>query len=472
MIFWGMPAPHETASPPQGFFRIGRFIYSISKKNVGVEKGMAVSDSFGRKAICFYFQVHQPYRLRNYSVFDIGKSHSYFDNKKNREVMQKVCQKCYLPANRLMLDLISESDGRFRISYSLTGTALEQFEEHAPNVLDTFRELASTGAVEFLDETYHHSISFLYSKAEFAEQVQLHRQAMKSYFGQEPSVFRNTELIYNNELAHFIEGLGYKGIIAEGADHILGWRAPNYLYRPTTTTKIALLLKNYRLSDDIAFRFSNADWKEHPLTVEKYTNWINAVQGDTVNLFMDYETFGEHQWSTTGIFRFMQRLPGALMQNPSLDFRTPSEVIDAYKPVSELDIHNLMSWADVERDLSAWLGNSMQHSAMHSVYKFEEKVKATGDPQLISDWRRLTTSDHFYYMCTKWFADGDVHKYFNPYDSPYDSFICFMNALNDIRARVNMAKAAQQQSKQPLSPPLMNAKMQQSPIPIISENFD
>lgn len=394
---------------------------------------------------CFYFQVHQPFRLGKYSIFDIGNNKDYFDHKKNIEVMDKVARKCYLPANQLMLDLISRHDGKFKISYSISGVALEQFEKYFPKVLDTFEQLSKTGCVEFLSETSHHSLAFLYSKDEFKEQVSLHRKKIKSLFKQSPKVFRNTELTYSNELAMMIEGMGYDAILAEGADHILGWRSPNFVYRPVNCSRIKLLLKNYKLSDDLAFRFSNRGWNEWPLTVEKYTSWINNVNGNgnLVNLFMDYETFGEHQWADTGIFRFMDQLPGALMQHPDNDFVTVSEAAERYQPVSDLDMHHVVSWADMERDLSAWLGNRMQQSSLKRLFELEKQVKRSRDPELLELWRKLTTSDHTYYMCTKWFSDGDVHKYFNPYDTPYDSFITFTNVLNDMVIRLKEKRLAE-----------------------------
>ena len=315
-------------------------------------------------SVCFYFQVHQPWRIRHYPIFDIGHDHSYFDDSKNREVMQKVAGKCYLTANQAILDLIHQHDGKFKASYSITGIALDQFEAYAPEVLDSFRALAKTGCVEFLNETYHHSLSFLSSRDEFKEQVALHRKKIQRLFGQSPKVFRNTELVFNNELAHTVEKMGYKGILAEGADHILGWRSPNFLYRPKTTSTIKLLLKNYRLSDDIAFRFSERSWKEWPLTAEKFTSWVNAINGNgnVLNLFMDYETFGEHQWESTGIFDFIRALPHFIRQHPDNDFITPSEAIRRYPAVGELDIHHPMSWADIERDTtsSRWRRTSRQ----------------------------------------------------------------------------------------------------------------
>jgi alpha-amylase len=387
-------------------------------------------------SVCFYFQVHQPFRLRRYTVFD--SEPNYFDDYKNGEICRKVANKCYRPANETILSLIKTCGGRFRVAYSLTGLGIEHFKRYAPDVLDSFKRLGDTGCVEFLGETYHHSLSFLYSREEFAEQIVLHRKCMQELFGQTPTVFRNTELIYNNDLAHFVSSLGFKAIMCEGADHVLGYRSPDYLYRPPGCGDVILLLKNYRLSDDIAFRFSNRDWKEWPLTAETFARWVNQVNGNgfTVNLFMDYETLGEHQWAETGIFDFLRRLPHEILRHPDNDFKTPSEVAAAYAPVGEYDVPHMVSWADTERDLSAWLGNAMQSNALHELYRLEAEVKAKGDPAILEDWRKLQTSDHFYYMCTKWFADGDVHKYFNPYESPYDSYINFMNVLDNLRARL------------------------------------
>ena len=397
-------------------------------------------------SVCFYFQVHQPYRIKHYRVFDIGHDSAYFnDNSENdlnnRRILEKVARKSYLPANRTILELIKKHP-EFKVSYSLSGVLLEQLEKFSPETLQSFQDLAKTGNAEFLSETYYHSLSFLYSPEEFRTQVKLHRKKIKELFGQEPKVFRNTELIYNNSLAVEIEKMGYKGILAEGADHILGWRSPNFLYRPKGTKKLSVLLKNYRLSDDIAFRFSSRDWKEYPLTAPKFSQWVSQVNGNgnLVNLFMDYETFGEHQWEDTGIFEFLRHLPGEILKHPDNDFITPSEAINRYSPVSELDVHNFVSWADIERDLSAWLSNPIQNDAIRKLYDLEKTVLGSKDKKLIEDWRKMQTSDHFYYMCTNWFADGDVHKYFNPYSSPYEAFISFMNALGDLRLRIPPGK--------------------------------
>lgn len=416
-------------------------------------------------SIVFYFQVHQPYRLRKYTVFD--EDHFYFADDENKQICLKVADKCYRPTTQLILDLVERHKGNFRVSYSITGVALDQLEAWAPDVLDIFKRLADSGCCEFLGETYHHSLSFLYSREEFQEQVDLHTQRIQDLFGQTPRVFRNTELIYNNDLAHFIASMNnddgsrrFAGMLAEGADHILGYRSPNYLYTPpgVSTPKgeepFKLLLKNYRLSDDIAFRFSNRAWAEWPLTAEKFADWANQINGDgyICNLFMDYETFGEHQWQETGIFNFLNALPEKIFDiNPGHNhFNTPTEALGRFEPVGVFDAPNVVSWADTERDLSAWLGNSMQSNSLYEMYKLERTIKEkvhdlerTSDSDslieakhLLNDWRKLTTSDHFYYMCTKYFADGDVHKYFNPYDSPYDSYINFMNVLDNVRSRI------------------------------------
>jgi len=385
-------------------------------------------------SICFYFQVHQPLRLRHYTVFD--KNDQYFDDYKNASICRKVANKCYLPANRLLLDMIRKFRGRFKIAYSITGVLLEQLLSFSPEVMSTFDALAQTGCVEFLAETYYHSLSFLYSRDEFLEQVNKHAETIEYLFGQKPKVFRNTELIYNNDLAALVESTGnFDAIITEGANQILGFRSPNFVYRPKDCSKLKLLLKNYSLSDDIAFRFSNRDWSQWPLTADKFSRWISGVNGNVVNLFMDYETFGEHQWKDTGIFDFIRHLPEQILNYPENDFKTPSEIVQCYDSVDAVDVPGLISWADTERDLSAWLGNAMQSNAIHELYRLEKKVKKVGDEKILSDWRKLQISDHFYYMCTKYFADGDVHKYFNPYDSPYDSYINFMNVLNNLHNR-------------------------------------
>lgn len=387
-------------------------------------------------SVCFYFQVHQPWRLRKYSIFD--RRGDYFDDEKNSEICNKIAQKCYLPANRLMLELIRRYEGRLKLTYSLTGLAIEQFERFCPKVLDSFRRLAETGCVEFLAETYCHSLSFLYSREEFAEQVSMHQDRICSLFGQIPTVFRNTELIYNNDLAHIAAELGFAGILCEGVEQAGGMQSPAFVYHVPGLPHMAVLAKNYRLSDDIAFRFSNRAWPQWPLTAEKFARWVNQVNGNghLVNLFMDYETLGEHQWAETGIFDFLEHLPREILKMPENEFLTLSEAIKRYPPVGEIDVPHVTSWADTERDLSAWLGNAMQSNALHELYRLEKDIKSADAPDLLHDWRRLQSSDHFYYMCVKYFSDAVVHQYFNPYDSPYDSYINYMNVLDHLRSRI------------------------------------
>jgi alpha-amylase len=386
-------------------------------------------------SVCCYFQVHQPYRLKVYRAQQIGRDHDYFDEAQNAAILRKVAEKCYLPANRKMLELIQRFPGQFKISYALSGTVIEQLAAYAPEALASFQELFATGAVEALGETSHHSLAALYDPDEFAEQVRSHSALIERTFGVRPQVFRNTELIYDDRVAGLVRQLGFKAILAEGADDVLGWRSPNFVY-DSVAPGLKLLLKNYRLSDDIAFRFSNRSWHEYPLTADKFIDWLSRIDGsgDVVGLFMDYETFGEHQWADTGIFDFLDHFPGKLLARPQWSFVTPSEAIARYPAISELSFPRTVSWADMERDLSAWLGNSMQERALRRVYQLAQAVRRCDDPQVSQMWRRLQTSDHFYYMCTKWFSDGDVHAYFSPYESPYEAFINAMNVLDDFQS--------------------------------------
>ena len=371
-------------------------------------------------------------RLNRFTVFT--QNTPYFDDQRNKKYFERIARKCYLPTNKVLLDLIDQYGKKFKIAFSLTGVFAEQCEKFAPNVMDSFKELAKTGCVEFLNETYYHSLAALFSVEEFKKQIDLHKAMIKDKFNQRSSVFRNTEAMYSNEIAKIIEGMGYKGIITEGYENILGWRSPNYLYTPKNCSKLAALLRNYKLSDDIGFRFSARWWEQYPLTADKYANWLSVCEGNCINLFIDYETFGEHQWEDTGIFEFLRHLPNEVSKYKNLDFKTPSEVVKSYKPVGQIDVPFILSWADVQRDTSAWLENEMQRLAFEQMSKLESLVK--NKPELLHLWRLLQTSDHFYYMCTKWWADGDVHKYFNPYNSPYDAFINYMNILQDIKRRI------------------------------------
>lgn len=422
-----------------------------------------------QKNICFYFQVHQPYRLSETSFFDEDESGHLFhgpQNATNRDIFEKVARKCYLPATRMLLELL-EKYPEFRVSFSLSGVFLDQCEEYGAigkEVLFLFKEIAKTGQAEILCETYFHSLAFLFSKEEYGAQIQLQAKKIEKLFGQKPKVFRNTELIYNNDLAEFIRQMGFESMLAEGWDQYLGGRSPNHLYQSHSVeihkedSRIAkkhkigrakkqfpVLLKNYKLSDDIAFRFSNKGWEEHPLTVDKYVHWLNATEGETINLFMDYETLGEHQWEDTGIFEFLRHLPQKCLEN-GIGFRTPSETIKALEIQGVYDVPHYMSWADTDRDLSAWLENEIQKSALEEIAGLEGLIhphKENTDEEmgkLLEEFRRLQTSDHFYYMCTKYFQDGDVHKYFSPYESehsPYEAYIHFMNTLRKLHKRLN-----------------------------------
>lgn len=388
--------------------------------------------------ICLYFHAHQPLRLKRYSFFSIGKDEYFTDeDNKNDQILSKVVDKCYLPTNKLLLKLLKKHDD-FRVSFSISGILLEQLEEKHPEVIDSFQKMVDTGRVELLCETYYHSLSFLFSPQEFESQVKLHEKKLKQVFGYQPQAFRNTELIYNNDVAQLVEKLGYKTILAEGVDRYLGWRSPNFVYKPFETKKLRLLLKNYRLSDDIAFRFSNRDWHEWPLTTTKFVNWLADLRekAEVVNLFMDYETFGEHQWEDTGVFEFLENLPQEIKKHKDLDFMNVSQAAWKFEVKDEVNIPEFTSWADSERDLSAWLENPMQKNAARALYELEAQVMRCKDQNLIELWRKLTASDLLYYMSTKTNSDGEVHDYFSPYESVYEAYVSFMNVLHDLRVRV------------------------------------
>ena len=391
------------------------------------------------RTLCFYFQIHQPLRFRRYRFFDIGNEHYYYDDYLNESILRKVADRCYLPANKVMLDLINKFKGKFKIAFSISGIALDQFEMYAPEVIDSFKALADTGCVEFLSETYAHSLVPLKSKDEFIKQVNKHKEKMKELFNYDPEVFRMTELVYSDEIGAMVAEMGYKAMLTEGAKHILGWKSPNYLYCNLINPKLKILLRNFKLSDDIAFRFSNKTWSEYPLRAGKYMSWLKAIdkKEETVNIFMDYETFGEHQWAETGIFDFLKALPGKVMKHTDYVFCTPSEVADLLQPVAPIKVPFPASWADEERDLTAWLGNELQQQAFNKLYELKDKIDSITDPVIKKDFENLQISDHFYYMSTKFFSDGEVHSYFNPYESPYEAFINYMNILSDFEIRVN-----------------------------------
>ena len=394
------------------------------------------------RAICLYLHIHQPIRYREYSIFDVGNdSNYYYDNyngrQSNERIFKKVAKKSYYP----MLNLLSENMDKypeFKVSLSITGTWLEQAEKWEPDLIRIIRRMVDSKQAEIVGETYYHSLAYFYNLDEFNDQVKMHAETIKRLFGVEPKVFRNTEFAYNDSLARWAEAQGYEAILAEGWDKILGWRSPNHVYRPIGCKNIKLLLKNYRLSDDIAFRFSNRNWSEWPLTVPKYQRWLDddCLRGNLLNLFMDFETFGEHQWKDTGIFDFMNTLIPSWLSEYENKFVTVSEAAKLEEPVDEISMPDTVTWADTERDLSAWLSNSMQCAAMDQVYGLREAALNTHDGKLISDWRYLTTSDHPYSMCTKYWNDGDVHAYFSAYASPYESFMYYMNVIRDIEYRI------------------------------------
>ncbi|MFT3737499.1 MAG: glycoside hydrolase family 57 protein [Breznakibacter sp.] len=391
--------------------------------------------------ICFYFQIHQPFRFRRYRFFDIGNDHYYYDDYTNEMVLRKVANKSYLPTNALLLKLINKHKGKFKVAFSISGTAIDQFKLYAPEVLSSFKELAETGHVEFLAETYSHSLVALKDNDEFKLQVEKHVRVIQELFGQTPTIFRNSELIYSDLIGETVANMGFKAMLTEGAKHVLGWKSPNYLYCNAINPRLKVLLKNFVLSDDIAFRFSNKEWCEWPLTADKYATWLNSLDArdEVVNLFLDYETFGEHQWKETGIFDFLENLPSAVFKKSNFKFATPSEISESLQPVSAIHVPNPISWADEERDLTAWLGNEMQQEAFNKLYSLLPKIARCPDARLQKDWCYLQTSDHLYYMSTKYFSDGSVHAYFNPYETPYEAFINYMNVLSDFTLRINAA---------------------------------
>lgn len=406
------------------------------------------------RSIVLYLHMHQPWRLKHYSIFSVSHDHDYWDEKdwyagtNNERIFKKVADKSYRPMLARLEKCINTYPG-FKFSLSITGTFLEQAEMWAPDVIETLQRLAKSGRVEIVAETYYHSLAFFYDREEFEAQVRMHQAKIQELFGVKTQVFRNTELAYNNDLAKWADEFGMKGILAEGWDKILEWRSPNFVYRPYGCKNLKLLMKNYRLSDDIAFRFSDRNWKEWPLTVEKYMRWVetDTLRGPLINLFMDFETFGENIWEDTGIFEFFEHFVYSWSQDKNNNFMTVSEACDSDEPKGEISMPWTVTWADTERDLSAWLGNSMQQEAMKAAYEIKDEILKTKDEDLISDWRCLLTSDHPYYMCTKYFNDGDVHAYFSPYDSPYDAFLFYMNAMRDMRGRLEDIKAKKKRTR-------------------------
>lgn len=407
-------------------------------------------------AVCFYFQVHQPYRLRKFSFFEKRDLRYYFDDKLNASVMRKVSRKCYLPANELLLKLCKRYGDSVKFALSITGVALEQLEQYAPETLDSFQELATySDNIELMSETYYHSLASVFDVEEFEAQVRLHGEALRRHFGLSnlPKVFRNTELIYDDVVGTRVARMGFEGVLAEGPDDILAGRSSSCLFSLPNSqltpgigrSGLKILAKNYQLSDDVAFRFCDSSWSEYPLSPKKFASWVKAAAGPkgVVNIFIDYETFGEHQWADSGIFEFLEALPEELLK-ADCALVAPSEAIYRTGDAEPLSYFRTTSWADKSRDLSAWNGNDIQKSALGAAYDWSEAFRSSLDPELVEVWRKLQTSDHFYYMCTKGAEDGQVHAYFSPYESPYDAFVNYMNCLRDFKGQFSkyMARAA------------------------------
>ena len=391
------------------------------------------------KSVCLNFQVHQPFRYRKYRFFDIGNDAYYYDDYANETIMRKLAVNCYLPANKIILDQIKKNKGKFKVSYSISGIALDQFKLYAPEVIDSFAQLAATGHVEFVSETYSNSLVSLSDEQLFREQVEAHDKLIEQLFGQKPKVFRNTELIYSDELGDLIYRMGFETIMTEGDKHILGWKSPNYIYCNALNPRQKVLMRNYRFSDDLSFRFSNPAWNEYPLTADKFAGWMTSTpeNEDVINIFINYDTFGEVQPKRSGIFDFLNALPGAVLKTGKLAFVTPSEAAKNFQPISAMHVLHPISWADEERDLSAWLGNELQKEAFNNLYALKDQIKNCQNEVLLKDWNYLQANNHLYYMCTKFFSDGEVHKYYNPYTSPYEAFINYMNVLSDFTIRLN-----------------------------------
>ncbi|MGE3171268.1 MAG: glycoside hydrolase family 57 protein [Planctomycetota bacterium] len=407
--------------------------------------------------VVFYFQVHQPYRLHKWKPGDRIRGLGHYDDPLNKLVAERVAERCYLPMNRVLLDAIEATDGQFRCAFSLSGTVIQQLRDWVPAAIDSFVALAESGSVEFLCETSHHSLAALAEPDEFTAQVEDQRATITELFGRRPTTFRNTELILDNAICRRVEELGFTAMLGEGADRVLGWRSPQVPYRPRGCRALKLLLRSYSLSDDIAFRFSNRDWPGFPLFADTFAGWLHDVPAPAqfIGLFMDYETFGEHQDKATGILEFMRCLPAHVLENPDFRFRTPAQVAAELPVAGELDVPTPMSWADAERNVSAWLGNPMQREAHRAIYALRPDVMALAAtrPDLLVAWRRLTTSDHVYYVATKEHSDAEVHEYFSPYDSPHAAFVTVMTAVDDLRQKLQKARRDRGAGRPQIAPP-------------------
>ncbi len=392
-----------------------------------------------KKSICFYFQLHIPYTLSRYRFFDIGNSEHYYDEFNNRAYVQKITEQCYLPMNKVLMDLFKEYGNQFKVSFSVTGEAIELMELYAPHALKSFKELAATGNVEFLCETYSHSLAFLKDEKELEHQLYKHRDTIERHFGKKPTTVRLTGLIYSDQIGERVAKLGFKTMLTEGAKHVLGWKSPNYVYTNALNSNLKILLRNYHLSHDIAYNFSNHHWDQWPLTSEKFANWLTEVNEheEVVNLFMDYITFGERHHKSSGIFEFMRYLPKQVLELGDFEFLTPSEIIKKHQAVAPVHVPYPISWSEEERDLSIWLGNDLQNDAFSSLCNLANKIRFINNKEITENWERMQDSDHYYYMCTKWLADGTPRRFRNVYSSPYDAYINYMNVLSDLTIQTN-----------------------------------
>ena len=386
------------------------------------------------KSICLYFQIHQPFRLKRYRFFDIGRDHYYYDDFANDDVINRIARNSYLPTVQAMKEMIETSGGKFKAAISLSGVVLEQLEMYVPELIDALKDLAKTGCVEFLSETYADSLASLSDIEEFRAQVKEHDDKIFALFGQKPKVFRNTELIFSDEIAAMIASMGFKGVITEGAKHVLGWKSPNSLYNSIAAPKLKMLLRNDKFTDDIVRRFSDYDWTEYPLTAEKFISWVAATPAEepVVNIFMNCETMGEGQGRETGIFDFFKALP-AYAEKAGVGFITPTEAVTKLRPVDALSVPYPMSWTDEARDVSTWLGNRLQNEAFHKLYALAERVRMCDDRRIKQDWNYLQAADHFFFMSTKY---GSGRSSYSPYESPFDAFTNYMNVLSDFIVRV------------------------------------
>ena len=389
------------------------------------------------KSVCFYFTIHQPYRLKRYRFFDIGNDHYYYDDFADDDIITRLANTSYIPMADTLLDMIKKTNGGFKCSICISGTAIEQLQMYVPEFIDKLRQLADTGCVEFLSGTYAHSLASLEDPEEFLREVKMHDDLIQSLFGKRPTVFANTELIYDDDIALLIKSMGFNTAVTDGAKHILGWKSPNYVYSAATAPDLKLLLTNDKLAEDISRNFNNPEWDEYPLTADKYIRWIASLpeEEQVINLYLSMDTFGSFLPGYTGIFDFMKALP-AFGKESGVEFTTPSDVVAKLKPVGELSIPYPISDIDEARDVSAWKGNELQREALNKLYGVAERVNMCSDRRLKQDWEYLQSSDHFYYMSTKNMADGADHAAFSPYDSPFAAFTKYMNVLADFLVRV------------------------------------